>query len=96
MSCTNASNMCSTCEMGFQVGESGNCLLCNITECITCVSDNLCMQCQLQYTTYNGSCFLCNLGNCSSCNATNVCETCAEGFTLTNGSCIIPCDVYNC
>lgn len=54
------------------------CVVCNVTNCISCSANYTCGQCMTNYTlSQNGSsCILCNITNCLTCMSINQCSSC--------------------
>lgn len=83
---------------------SALCVICNISNCVSCSSNNVCFQCVTGYQLNDFSqenltqCYPCNIFKCTFCYDTNMCKYCNSGYYLVNGSCQMcnyPCGVYS-
>ncbi len=103
ISCPSSTNVCTVCITGYYV-VSGQCKLCNVSNCATCVAVGMTVYCSACNTGYyrvnNTLCGSCPL-KCQICSSSTICTTCTTGYYINAGGCspvntIIPnCSVYS-
>ncbi|ELP89664.1 hypothetical protein EIN_349940 [Entamoeba invadens IP1] len=78
---------CTNCVVGYGL-KSGNCTICEKTNCIQCNADaTVCTKCAAGYTLVNGECKKCEVEGCTTCvdgdvSKCNVCDY-ANGYKIT-------------
>jgi hypothetical protein len=78
---------------------------CNISQCVSCSSVNVCAACAGGYYLNNNQCLptspapSCNINHCSACSSDNICAACQNGYALSGNACVVSnpaCNVSHC
>jgi uncharacterized repeat protein (TIGR02543 family) len=78
------------CNEGYSM-KDGKCIPnCDVDNCSSCDTPNVCSKCASGYTLNNGTCVMnCNVQNCSTCGSPNKCSKCNSGYVLNNNKCSV-------
>lgn len=88
--------ICSMCANGYALVDNIACVLipttniiCNITNCDFCITNNTCQACLSGYSLDSNVCTAtCTVANCQTCSNNLNCQTCAYGYYLSQNQCL--------
>ena len=101
LACSSNGTSCTTCAAGYMATGFGSCVVCDVTNCSRCYTNNFCGECMGGLKpSLEGQCVVCdlNITGCLSCNDNGRCN-CMTGYSENSVSdinqCIL-CEVERC
>ena len=99
-----AYDQCQECEIGYSLStDSTMCVVCDIPNCVSCITNNVCGLCQGDLMPMNGQCLSCSVDNCGECSSNDTCSSsgCLQGYYFNSNfdsistqclACLSPCE----